>query len=508
MPTLTAYDGPVEAPLRSSPDEILRELIGVIEAAQDKSIKLTKSGIPPKPLWAAVNDRLIWQDPKAVLYDWDEVDQIRFVYSLAARLLLVQPDGDRELTVGPGADAFFFAAPSRRAQMLLHAYVDVVDWDERCDARNDQGHRYNFGQTFRRDFLRDPDVVRNAMLDALRLAPDGEWVRVAELATVVSGANPSILISEDDEVPEIPEGEADDEILRLADYWILLAARFGWVDLARTPPVSESMGGQRLFRLTELGARLLVGEIDDHTEESEQLDTAPFTVQPNNEIVFYRGEGDIGDEYLLRRIAANPELPGWDDPAVTYRVSPESLRRGLETGLDVAVLEERLLARSKSDIPTTFRAQIDDVRRRLGKVVLSQGLTAVELGAATKKTISAIKKAGFTVLGDTAIVPWRRWAAFCAVIGDDVTEGFRYPADEPLAAFDKRKLELVWPVLPMQGRDFLVAAGVAGDPPTVELNDAKLAELARDGWTHKCVAESLSPLLGGELPKWLEKAAK
>jgi hypothetical protein len=154
MRTLPAYDGPVEAPLRSSPDEILRELIGVIEAAQDKSIKLTKSGIPPKPLWAAVNDRLIWQDPKSVLYDWDEVDQIRFVYSLAARLLLVQPDGERELTVGPGADAFFFAAPSRRAQMLLNAYVDVVDWDERCDARNDQGHRYNFGQTFRRDVAR------------------------------------------------------------------------------------------------------------------------------------------------------------------------------------------------------------------------------------------------------------------------------------------------------------------------------------------------------------------
>lgn len=508
MSKLPAYTGVVEAPLRSNPDEILQELIGVIEAAQEKSIKLTKSGIPPKPLWSAVNDRLIWQDPKAILYDWDEVDQIRFVYSVAARLLLVQPDGQRELGVGPGADAFFFCARSRRSQMLMDAYVDVVDWDERCDARNEQGHRYNFGQTFRRDFLRDPDAVRRAMLAALEMAPVGEWVRAEELAVVVSKADPSVLISEDDEAPEIPDGEADDEILRLAEYWVLLAARFGWVDLARTPPESDEIGGHRLFRVTELGEQLLAGKIDDETEESEQLDTTPFVVQPNNEVVFYRSEGDFGDEYLLRRIAANAEMPGWQDPVVTYRVSPDSVRRALETGLDVAVLEERLLARSKTDVPTTFRAQIEDARRRLGKVVLSQGLTAVEINAAPKKARTKLKKQGFSVFGDVAIVPWRRWAAFSEVLGEEVTEGFRYPSDEPLAEFSKRTLKLHWPVLPMLARDFLLAAGVTGDPPEVELTDAKLGELAAAGWTAACIIETLQPLIGEDAPKWLQKLAK
>jgi hypothetical protein len=136
VPPLAAYRGPVEGMLRSNDSEILRELLGVIEATRDKNIKLTKSGIPPKPLWSAINERLLWQDPKSVLYDWDEVDQVRFVYSLAEHLMLVHRGQERVLGVGPGADQFFLALPTRRAEMLMRAYMATEAWDERCDARN------------------------------------------------------------------------------------------------------------------------------------------------------------------------------------------------------------------------------------------------------------------------------------------------------------------------------------------------------------------------------------
>ena len=508
MTELAAYEGDVEAILRANADELLRELMGVIEAALEKSIRLTKSGIPPKPLWAAVNDRLLWSDPKAILYDWDEVDQIRFAYSLAERLHLVQPDAERLLTVGPGADVFYLASPSRRALMLRQAYLEIVDWDERCDARNEQGHRYNFGQTFRRDFLRDPVAVRGTLFEALATAPSEKWCTVTELARDVSERDASLLISEDDEAPEILEGEADPEVLRLCQYWIVLAARFGWVDLGRTPPSEEGEVGERVFRLTELGERMRGGDVDDANEESNVLDASPFVVQPNHEVVFYRHEGDIADEYLLRRITSNTELTTWDEPTASYRISPESLRRALDAGLDLALLEERLVARSKTDIPGTFRALVDDARRRQGKVVLTQGLTAVELDSPTKALLKKLKQAKFSVFDNIAIVPWRRWPAFTEIIGHEVTEGFRYPPEEALASFTKRSLKLHWPALPMMARDFLDAAGVEGDPPAVKLDDAALGELAAVGWTAQAIVHATSPLTDGAVPKWLEKLAR
>ena len=46
VPPLAAYRGPVEGMLRSNDSEILRELLGVIEATRDKNIKLKYKILP------------------------------------------------------------------------------------------------------------------------------------------------------------------------------------------------------------------------------------------------------------------------------------------------------------------------------------------------------------------------------------------------------------------------------------------------------------------------------
>ncbi len=503
MSELPIYDGDVEGILRPTPDELLRELMGVIEAAIEKSIRLTKSGIPPKPLWGAVNDRLLWQDPKSILYDWDEVDQVRFIYSLGMQLALVQPDDSRQLAVGPGADAFFLASPTRRAEMLLRAYMEINEWDERCDARNNQGHRHNFGQTFRRDFLRDPWTLRDALLATLGQTADG-WTLAESLAIALTKSSPELLISEDDEVPLTPPGEADPEIERLIQYWIMLAARFGWVDVARTP-LEKNTGGDRLYRLTELG-RVIAGlAAADYKEEETSLAAAkPFVIQPNNDVVFYRMEGDIGDEFILRRIASNTSYPTWDEQVATYHVTAESLRSALETGMDPDLVRTRVMDRTRAEVPPTFKQMLIDAERQLGNVTFTQGLSAVELGTTGAKERKAIEAAGFRVYDDIVIVPWRRWHEFSRALGEEVTEGFRYPSEEPLGAFKGSTLQLEWPVLPMIARDLLDAAGVSGDPPAVKLDETTIGALAQHGWTPKSIAEAVMPITDGELPKWLK----
>ncbi len=504
MSELPVYEGEVEGVLRSNAEEILQELVGVIEAAQDKSIRLTKSGIPPKPLWGAVNERLLWKDPKSILYDWDEVDQVRFIYSLAMELCLVQPNDERVLDVGPGADQFYLAAPHARSAMLLRAYLDVTDWDERCDARNDHGHRHNFGQTFRRDFLRSTREVRDSVIDGLQKAHAKKWTLAEDLAVATTVAYPDLLISEDDDVPVTPEGEADTEVARLVGYWLVLAARFGWVDLARTP-ADEDAAGQRVFRITPLGRWILAGTPSNVPKELiSEVAEEPFVIQPNGDIVFYRNESEIGDEYLVRRIASDLLCPDWAEPVATYHATPDSVRRALETGLDPDVLQGRLIDRSRTEIPPTFRALLDDALRHLGKVVVAQGLSVVELAKPTKKLLKALAKAEFSVFDKLAIVPWRRWHEFVAILGTDIDEGFRYPSEEPLGKFSGQKLELEWPVLPMIARDLFDTAGVEGDPPVIDFAEAKLGALAAEGWTPRAIAEAVTPITAGVLPKWLQ----
>ncbi len=512
MAKLKAYDGEVAGVLRSSPDEILQELMGVIEAALDKSVRLTKSGIPPKPLWAAINERLLWKDPRSLLHDWDEVDQIRLLYSLAGQLVLIQPDDERILAVGPGADEFFLASESRRAEMLMRAYMEVVQWDERCDARNEDGHRQNFGQTFRREFLVTLWELRRALTDGLEKSSD-EWTLAETLSLYLTKNSADILISEGDEIPETTDGETDPELERLAEYWLMLVARFGWVALARTPRTDVG-GGKRLYRVTKLGRIVLSGGSPDYTAEEEALaEKKPFVVQPNNDITFYREEGDTGDEYLLRRIASDVAQAGWDEPTATYHITPDTLRRAFETGLDPDVLSRRLLERSKQDVPQTFMQLIKDAQRRLGNATLTQGLAAVELDKPTKTALKSVKNAGFVIYGNIAMVPWRRWHEFEIALGDSVTENFRYgalpdredgDADEPLGSFNDTVLEMKWPAVPMIARDLLDAAGGTGDPPRYELGEKAQGKLAQGGWTTKSIAEAVLPIVG-KLPKWLEE---
>lgn len=508
LPELTTYDGPVEGVLRGDETELLRELLAVVDATRDKSIKLTKSGIPPKPLWSAVNERIIWQDPRSILYDWDEVDQVRFVYSVANALGLVQPDEERLLAVGPGADQFYLSAPTRRADMLLRAYVSIDEWDERCDARNSDGHRHNFGQTFRRDFRRTAAEMRGALVSALGETPPDRWVVAESLAVVITWQAPDLLVSEDDDPGAPVDHVADPEISRLLDYWLFLVTRLGLVDLARVAE-EGALEGTRVYRLTSLGGRVLSGHA--WVGEKEEVDAVtaqrPLFVQPNNEIVFYRSEGDVGDEYLLHRIAEDGGAPNWEDPVVSYRVSRTTLTAAVDSGLDPDLIRARIVTRSRNETPTTFVSMLADAERNLGSVRIVPGYTAVELaGDDAERLGAALRAAGFDVFQTLALVPWRRWGEFVALAGGEPEESFRYPTEEPLISFTGDEAELLYLAKPLASRDLLDALGLDGTA-AVALDDSVLARLAPLGWSPRAVAEALEPLVE-MLPKRLKLELK
>jgi hypothetical protein len=508
FPELVRWDGDVEGVLRGDETELLRELLAVVDATRDRSIKLTKSGIPPKPLWSAVNERIIWQDPRSILYDWDEVDQVRFVYSIAMALGLVQPDEERLLVVGPGADQFYLSAPTRRADMLLRAYVSIEEWDERCDARNNEGHRHNFGQTFRRDFKRSASEMRGELVKALAATPPEAWFTADSLAIVLTWQAPDLLVSEDDESVPPVDHVADPEIVRLLDYWLFLVARLGLVDLARCAE-GTAMEGERVYRVTPLGVRVLRGHAwDGEADEIAAIAAQrPLFVQPNNEIVLYRPEGDVGDEYVLHRIAEDPGVPNWEDSVVTYRVNRATMSSAIESGLDPALIRDRIVTRSRTDVPSTFATQLADAERNLGSARLVPGYTAVELPVEPAPGLApALRSAGFEVFGRLVLVPWRRWGEFVVIAGGEPRESFRYPNEEPLIEFDGDDAELLFLAQPLAARDLLDALGLDGSEQ-VTIDDAALARLATRGWSPRAVAEALLPLVES-LPRRLKSELK
>lgn len=497
-----AYTGHVESILVSNDDEILRDLVSVVEAALERSFRLTKGGLPPKPLWSAINDRLLWQDPKSILDDWDEVDQIRFIYSLALRLGILQVDMDRNLAVGVGADRFFFASPARRAAMLLRAWMEVEDWDERCDARNEYGHRYHFGKTFRRDFALSAPEFRLAVIQALGDQRAGEWLVADDFATLLNHSVPNLLLAAED-APDLPPDDGpDEEFSRFVDYWLYQAARFGWVNLARASDDERELGA-RLFAVTPLFEQLLHVEDGGFQEEEAWRGKKPFLPVPTGEIVLYRDDADIGDEYLLRRLADPETMPNWDEPVATFTLTPESLQRAGQALVNMEMLRDRFDGRLQKPFAPNIKTIISDHLERASNCRLTLGVTAIELDGARPELAEEVRDAGFKVVAGVALVPWDRWDAYTVAFGEP-SEGFEYPTEEPLAHVHKAALELVWPVLPMAGRDLLERLGVGGNPLSAPLTEGIVGTLAPE-WSPKSVAEALRVLADDNLPAWLSR---
>lgn len=499
--SLPAWTGEVSRVLPGREREILCELIAVVEAVAEREHALTRAGIPPKPLWSAINERMLWPDPEQLLQDWDECDQIRLLFSLAEELQLVEADAEGVLRTGPGADRFFTAAPPVRARMFLRAWKGVVDWDERCDARDEEGYRYNFGRTFRRDFLRSPQEVREVLADTLAEAPLDTFVHVDAFAALVSRRDPALLISEEHEAPHVPEGEAEPEVRRLVGWWLFQAARFGWVDIARVPDPTLDALDARLFRLRPEGLATLRGEV---TPPPAPPGERPFVLQPTGDIVVIRQLCDIGDEYLVRRVAEERPVGGWDEPAMTCRLSAESVRRAIDAGLDPALFRTRILERSSTPVPDTIALFFREALRETGQCSLCRGLSAVEVAAGEDASLEALREAGFPTWGRLVLIPWDRWEEAVRCLGEEPAEGFRYPSDVPLARAKGERISLEYPVLPLAGRDLLEAAGFDAEVQDLPFDDAMLKRLAAAGFPREAVARTLRTLVEGKLPKGLQ----
>ncbi len=484
------FKGDVQARFQSSEREILRDLFAVIQATQLKPVKLTKSGIPPKPLWGALNQRLVWKDPSSILYDWEEVDQVRFVYLLAVELDLVRPDSDYWLELAPGADQLFLADPVRRAHLIKRAFFALEGWDERCDARDEQGHRYNFGRAFRRDFIHHETELRECAWQTLAELPKG-WTETTHLAKALSDNVPDLLLSEVCEPAQLDDESVDTEKLRFVNFWLTLLARFGWTDIARAPGDDAS---KRLCRLTPLGSAVVRG-----TKFTEKR-TKPLTVDESFIVRIPSDGGDVTDCYVMSRLGVKQKTRS-DQWLGVYQLTRSSLTRAADSGVDIDAHLGWLDSRLTDGTPGPLSDLFDLVSQPRQQVRIIQNVAAVEFPAPTKSTMAAFSKRGISVHDNLAVAAGAERSALFAAAGTEPEEAFSYPALEPLAAWGSGPtLQFYYSALPLQHRALLDTLTIEGDPPTVTFTPAKLADLKSRGWTMETLAEALQGFTQKKLP--------
>jgi hypothetical protein len=480
---LTAYEGEVEAVFEAAERELLEDLFAVVEAVNLKPVRLTKSGIPPKPLWAAINQRLVWKDPPSVLHDWDEVDQVRLAYSLSMQLDLIRPNGELWLETGPGADGFFTVSPARRARLVRRAYLAVLDWDERCDARNQEGSRHNFGRAYRRDFVHDVVAMREVLLGGLARFPVRGWVRLQALAWQLSEEVPDLLLSEVCPPAEVDEEGLDPEKLRFLSYWFTLLGRFGWVDMAQM--VGEPAKSGRLCRLTPLGAALVHGV--PYTAPAEP----PLGVGVDGRFTL-PSRPSVAARYVVR--ALGRVVSGGRSRRSTYQLDPGSLGDAVARGCDLARLRAWLLERAEP-LPSEVAGWLEAALGPPAAVRLVASAAAVEVDPADTERVRALEQAGFRVVEGLAVADHLALPALYEAVGGEPFEGFDYPPDEPLGMWKSGPtFHLFYSELPLQHRELLVALEPEGDPPALRFTREKLARLAERGWTLDGLVQALTTL--------------
>lgn len=482
------YDGPVQARFTATEEEILRDLYSVIEAVRLKPVRLTKSGIPPKPLWNALNQRLVWKDPQSILFDWEEVDQVRFVYLLARGLDLVRPDDQGWVRVGAGADQFFHAPPRLRAWMILRSYFAIDDWDERCDARNQEGHRYNFGRAHRRDFLWDFEDLRLAVWSSLGQVGDG-WTESSHLARTLTEQHPDLLLSEVCSPATLDDNGIDPEILRFINFWLALIGRFGLADLGRAEGDEAT---HRLFRLTTLGRRVVRGT----PPSGRRRGGKPITIDQGLTYRVLSDGGLVADVYVGSRLGTKARSSG-DKLLAAFSITRASIESAAREGVDLRRALAWIDNRCDGGAPAALRDLIGEVASPRSKVTIIENVVALEDGP-TKK----LEKQGFPAAGTLNFAAGSEAERLYAAVGGFPEEFFDYPSAEPLASWKSGggALQLSYPVLPFMQRALLVRLGFSPEQQRVEFNHDTVAMLVADGWSAQALQDALLPLTLKKLP--------
>ena len=212
------------------------------------------------------------------------------------------------------------------------------------------------GLAFEGGWQNDPILARTTLLDTLPRSE--EWFRLADLVALIRGSVPDF---------QRPDGNYDTWYIRdvhsggyLSGFgsWDLVEGRLlrylvlgplVWLGLAETAMTAP--GQEAIFRLTPPTLAWLAG-----AEPGQEEVTMPIVVQDDG-LILVPFNADRYERFQVARVAeAEPLRPG--KPA-RYRITPRSLSRADEQGIDAGRLLQFLAKASQRPVPAAARRAIE-----------------------------------------------------------------------------------------------------------------------------------------------------
>jgi len=294
----------------------------------------------------------------------EDVPELLWLESVALQAGLVEVR-DRRLTATASAGALAQRPPTEQCRVLLEAAIPQTGWGE-LEAEKELSVARPAALSPGDLDVPSPGArvrARRRIVEALsQAASPGAWHRIADLAEWLMESGPDLLVRRrlPDRAGATEAGEPIYRgILRChaggASQTIGMASGWRWVEgvfvaqflraaLRRVGVVDMA---DDLFRVTDLGARVLAGAGKMEVAAEEAPPPGRFFVQPDFEIIADGGGDNLAAVARLSQVA---DLVSFDRAAL-LKLSRESVCRALDQGLSLTAVVDILSDSGRSSVP-------------------------------------------------------------------------------------------------------------------------------------------------------------
>ncbi len=368
------------------PEILLHDVCAILASVRDEPLALTAQ----RRLRQRDEVRLVRQGlgPPA---GFSPRGWVAFVLQLALAAKLVNMEPDKRLVVSPSAEAFIRLPVGQQLLTLFAAYGET-EWMEVQEiselsfdlAGQVKGNGVGPGHCRR---------ARSAVLSALDRWKDGAWHSPTEILRYLAQRDPGFLLPIRvrpatsswtwDTSPILPEVRPrEGGVLRLDESWHEVEGRFvGRMlvgPLAALGVVDVDWDGAesrpRAFRITQIGRRLLAGELPDVQAVAGDRSRPAGYVLPSGEVVLdpARVSTELVDRIRLftERVKA--------DQVLQFRITERSVRAALAQGVPHEEMQAALTEVAGQELPPNVAYQLADWARRAGRVQVRDEVTVID----------------------------------------------------------------------------------------------------------------------------------
>jgi len=459
---LAPFEGEIGTVREESPTSLLHGMFMVVRWAKSRQVKIAKTtgAIAKTDLRALVKQA-----------NCDE-EWANFLSVLAVSAGLLRAVGNL-IQVSATCEGFFKQPPREQVQALYKGWLNLGVWSEFVRIPEIEfSERVVPPEPAYGDNPTASDLRRaRAFLMGLltRSAKLGQWFSLASLIEAVKSEDAEFLIPRQRERFYYSYGRNSNtysgfwkaggkvwhDLFSKDTDWELVEGRYirqvlseplCWLGLVALS--CDARGEVVAFRLTPLGASVLGLDTEGAAALEAAQDalaiTQPLIVQPNFEIIAYTEAEHLPVLFELERFAERMSA----DRVAHYRLTRDSVYRGLQEGLSAAVIQEFLTRHSQTPLPQNIAYSLDDWQRLHDRVHVHRTTTLLEAGSEAEmdELLARLPEGVATRLTPTwALLKKPHTAATqqaLAATGDIIALDYSREVQEALTATDELRLRV------------------------------------------------------------------